>query len=459
MSAPHTTGARATIAIMLLAGATAALAQSSDDHAGHQGMQATPPAQATPDTPQSGMDHSTMPGMSAPKPATPDAMQGMDHGDMDHGDMDHSTMPGMSKPKPAAPDAMQGMDHDGMDHGKMPGMSAPNPAAPDPMQGMDHGGMDHGEMDHSTMPGVSKPKPAAPDAMQGMDHGGKNHGSMDHSTMPGMSAPKPATPDAMQGMDHDGMDHGDMNMQGGPAPADARDPHAYSGGYTLGDGKYALAGPRQLKMADEHSFANLLVDRLERVDTRDATFTTYDAQAWFGRDYNRFIIKAEGDYADGDIAESSTELLYGHAIASSWDAHVGVRHDTGEGPDRNWLAFGVQGLAPYWFELEATAYIGGNRRTALSLEAEYELLITQRLVLQPRAELAFFGKSDRANGVGSGVADASFGLRLRYEFSRQFAPYVGIEWANKFGQTADFARDEGAPTRETRYVFGVRFWF
>ena len=383
-------GARAAIAVALLVGASASSAQSAGDHAGHQDSHATPPAQATPDTPQSDVDHSTMPGMSKPKPAVPDPMQGMDHGGMDH-----STMPGMSAPQPAAPDAMQGMDHDGMDHGKMPGVSAP----------------------------------------------------------------KPATPDAMQGMDHDGMDHGDMNMQGGPAPADARDPHAYSGGYTLGDGKYALAGPRQLKMADEHSFANLLVDRLERVDTRDATFTTYDAQAWFGRDYNRFIIKAEGDYADGDIEESSTELLYGHAIASYWDAQVGVRHDTGEGPDRNWLAFGVQGLAPYWFELEATAYIGENGRTALSLEAEYELLITQRLVLQPRAELAFFGKSDRANGVGSGVADASFGLRLRYEFSRQFAPYVGIEWANKFGQTADFARDEGAPTRETRYVLGVRFWF
>lgn len=327
----HISGARAAIAIVLLAGATATSAQSAGDHTDHQDSHAAPPAQATPDTPQSGMDHGATPAKSDPQPAAPDTMQGMDHGD--------------------------------------------------------------------------------------------------------------------------------MNMQGGPVPADARDPHAYSGGYTLEDGQYALAGPRQLRMADEHNFASLLVDRLERVDTRDATFTTYDAQAWFGRDYNRFIIKAEGDYADGDIAESSTELLYGRAIASYWDAQVGVRHDTGEGPDRNWLAFGVQGLAPYWFELDTTAYVGSNGRTALTVEAEYELLITQRLVLQPHAELALYGKSDRANGIGSGLTDARFGLRLRYEFSRQFAPYVGVEWANKFGQTADFARDEGAPTRETRYVLGVRFWF
>ncbi len=337
MSAPHTPSVRATIAIALMVGATAASAQSAGDHAGHQDAPTTPPAQAAPDTPRSGMDHGAMPGMSEPQPAAPDTMKGMDHGSM--------------------------------------------------------------------------------------------------------------------------MDHGDMNMQGGSAPADARDPHAYSGGYTLDDGKYALAGPRQFRMADEHNFASLLFDRLERVDTRDASFTTYDAQGWFGRDYNRLVIKAEGDYADGDIVESSTELLYSRAIASYWDAQVGVRHDTGEGPDRNWLALGVQGLAPYWFELDATAYVGGNGRTALHLEAEYELLITQRLVLQPRVELALNGKSDRANGIGSGLTDASFGVRLRYEFSRQFAPYIGVESSNKFGQTADFARDEGASTRETRYMVGVRFWF
>jgi copper resistance protein B len=255
------------------------------------------------------------------------------------------------------------------------------------------------------------------------------------------------------------MDHGDMNMQGGSAPADARDPHAYSGGYTLDSGKYALAGPRQLRLADEHSFGTLLVDRLERVDTRDATSTAFDAQAWFGRDYDRLVVKAEGDYANGRLEEARTELLWGHAIASYWDAQLGLRYDTGEGPDRSWLAFGIQGLAPYWFELDATAYVGNEGRSALRVEAEYELPITQRLVLQPRGEINVYGKKDEANGMGSGLTDATFGLRLRYEVSRQFAPYIGVEWNNKFGQTADLARAEGASTRETRWVAGLRFWF
>ncbi len=250
-----------------------------------------------------------------------------------------------------------------------------------------------------------------------------------------------------------------MSMQGGSAPPDARDPHAYSGGYTLDSGKYALPGPRQLRLADEHSFGSLLVDRLERVDTRDGNATAYDAQAWFGRDYDRLVVKAEGDYGKGKMQEARTELLWGHAIATFWDTQLGARYDSGVGPDRGWLAFGVQGLAPYWFEVDATAYVGDEGRTALRLSGEYELLLTQRLILQPRLEVNVYGKSDEVLGIGSGLSDGAAGLRLRYEFTRQFAPYVGVERAGKFGKTADLARAAGERTDETRWVAGVRFWF
>lgn len=256
-----------------------------------------------------------------------------------------------------------------------------------------------------------------------------------------------------------GMDHSDMDMQGGSAPPDARDPHAYSGGYALDSGKYALPGPRQLRLADEHSFGSLLVDRLERVDTSDGYATAYDAQAWFGRDYDRLVIKAEGDYGQGKLREARTELLWGHAIATFWDTQLGARYDSGVGPDRSWLAFGVQGLAPYWFEVDATAYVGEGGRTALRLSGEYELLITQRLILQPRLELNAYGKSDEVLGIGSGLSDITAGLRLRYEFTRQIAPYVGVERAEKFGQTADLARAAGEEADETSWVAGVRFWF
>ena len=123
------------------------------------------------------------------------------------------------------------------------------------------------------------------------------------------------------------------------------------------------------------------------------------------------------------------------------------------------MAFGVQGLAPYWFELDVTAYVGDDGRTSLSAEAEYELLLTQKLILQPRAELNLYGKNDAENGLGSGLSDLAVGLRLRYEFSRQFAPYIGVEWTDTYGDTADYRRAAGQDTSGTQFVAGLRFWF
>lgn len=253
------------------------------------------------------------------------------------------------------------------------------------------------------------------------------------------------------------MDHGPM--QGGAAPADARDPHAYSGGYALGTGLYALGETRQLHLADEHNFATLLFDRLERVDGRDGDAGAYEAQARIGRTYDHLVVKAEGEVAGGKLHEARTELLWGHAVAPFWDAQLGLRHDGGVGRDRAWLAAGVQGLAPYWFEVDITAYVGDRGRTALRLEAEYEWLLTQKLVVQPRIEANLYGKRDPERNLGQGLADLTAGVRLRYEFTRQFAPYVGVERAGLYGQTADLARAGGQRTRDTRWVAGLRLWF
>lgn len=301
-----------------------------------------------------------------------------------------------------------------------------------------------GHDQHSGHGSVSAPAPSAPAAAP--------------ASAPATPAAPASTPVAT---DHDmsGMDHGDMQMQGGLAPADARDPHAYSGGYALGTGQYALGSTRSLHLADEHSFASVLVNRLERVHTSDSNATAYDAQAWFGRDADKLVLKAEGDVARGKLQEARTELLWGHAIASYWDTQLGLRHDSGTGPDRSWLAFGVQGLAPYWFDLDATAYVGDGGRTALRLSAEYDLLLTQRLILQPRVELTAYGKDDEARHIGSGLSSGVAGLRLRYEFNRQLAPYIGVEHSATFGRTADLARAEGERSSKTRWVAGVRFWF
>ncbi|HNQ47916.1 MAG TPA: copper resistance protein B [Hydrogenophilus thermoluteolus] len=255
------------------------------------------------------------------------------------------------------------------------------------------------------------------------------------------------------------MDHGSMNMQGGPAPADARDPHAYSNGLTLESGPYALPGPRQLRLSDEHAFGSVLLDRLERVYTKDGNATAYDAQAWFGGTYDRLVLKAEGDVAKGKLEEARTEVLWGHAISAYWDTQLGVRQDSGTGPDRTWLAFGFQGLAPYWFEVDATAYLGTSGQTSLRLSSEYELLVTQRWIVQPRLEANVYGETEVNRGIGSGLSDLTFGIRLRYEINRQFAPYLGIEWKAKYGKTASLARREGLEARQTRVVAGLRFWF
>lgn len=293
-------------------------------------------------------------------------------------------------------------------------------------------------------PGWAQEPATKPDAMPGMDHSQMDHSKMGHD-MPPKEA---ATGDAMgEGMK---MDHG--SMQGGDPPPDARDPHAYSDGYDFGP------IPRH-RMADEQRFGSLLVDRFESARSADNGFTAYELQGRYGGDYDRAVLKAEGEVDGGKLHEARTELLWSHAVASYWDTQLGLRYDSGEKPERTWLAFGVQGLAPYWFELDATAYVGESGRSALRLEAEYELLLTQKLILQPRVEANFYGKRDAQRELGSGLSDAALGLRLRYEIRREFAPYVGLERSNKYGGSADFARAEGKPTSELRLVAGLRFWF
>ncbi len=240
-------------------------------------------------------------------------------------------------------------------------------------------------------------------------------------------------------------------MQGGKPPRDARDPHAYADGLDFSD----IPRPH---FADEMSFASLLVNRLEAVRNGENTSLTFDLQGWYGRDYDRAVIKSEGDYDSGELEEATTELLWAHAVAPYWDTQLGLRYDSGGG-ERRWLAVGIQGLAPYWFEVDLTGYIGEGARTAINLELEYELLFTQKLILQPRMEMDFYGSDDRRKGIGSGLSSLNAGLRRRYEIRREFAPYLGVSWAGKFGDTQDYARAAGADTRDLRLVAGVRFWF
>lgn len=254
------------------------------------------------------------------------------------------------------------------------------------------------------------------------------------------------------------MDHGDMQMQGGSAPDNARDPHAYSDGHTLTKGPYAQPGPRQLRLADEHTFWSVLGNRLEYNDSSDSA--VFDLQGWYGTTYDRFVFKSEGDVVNGQLEESQTDLLFSRALNAYFDTQIGVRLDQyDDGRARQWLAIGLQGLAPYWFELDVSAYLGEGGNTALAIEAEYELLLTQKLILQPRSELSIYGKGDPDNSLGKGLSDLSIGLRLRYEFSRKFAPYIGAEWSSTYGDTADYQQAAGQDVSDTQFVAGLRFSF
>lgn len=213
-----------------------------------------------------------------------------------------------------------------------------------------------------------------------------------------------------------------------------------------------------MAMDDAAPFGMALFDQFEWRDTDAGDTLGWDGRLWYGNDYDKALLKTEGERAD-DEYDSSAELLWDHVISRWWSLQAGVAHDFGEGPSRTWAAFGVQGLAPYWFEVEATVYAGEEGRTAASFEAEYEMFLTQRLVLQPKLEFDLYGKDDVENGIGSGFSDAELGLRLRYEIRRELAPYIGVLWSRKFGETADLAREQGDDADDVQFVAGVRAWF
>jgi copper resistance protein B len=213
-----------------------------------------------------------------------------------------------------------------------------------------------------------------------------------------------------------------------------------------------------MQMNDQATRAMWTFDRLEYRDaSRGDNGTAWNAEGWWGDDLNKLWLKTEGEHDRDGTRDASTDLLWSHATSTFWDWQLGARHDFGQGPSREWAAVGMQGLSPYWFELEATFYAGSQGRTAARLEADYDLVFTQRLILSPNLELNFYGKDDPQRDIRSGLAEAEAGLRLRYEFSRRFAPYVGIDWMRHFGHFDNPSFNP--PTRDTTFVAGVRFWF
>ena len=289
--------------------------------------------------------------------------------------------------------------------------------------------------------------------MQGMDHSQMQ--GMDHSQMKGMDQGQ------MQGMDHSqmkGMDHSKMEgMQ--PAKQPQTQSRTPIPPLTDADRAAVYNAPGGHEVHDSALNSFFIFEKLEWQDADDGSALNWEAQGWIGGDVDRLWLRTEGERTNGKTEEAEVHALWGHAISPWWDLVGGVRQDFKPGDPQTWAAFGIQGLALYNFEAKATAYLGEGGQTAARLEGDYDILLTNKLILQPTAEFNFYGKNDPQRGVGSGLSESEVGLRLRYEIRPQFAPYVGVTWNRTYGKTADYAREEGEDNSEARLVVGVRVWF
>lgn len=249
-------------------------------------------------------------------------------------------------------------------------------------------------------------------------------------------------------------------------------PHARRAGVALTLLLLALARPaagqgiglEQLReMMDWGTGAFLLFDQLEYAPDGAGRPLSLEATGWIGGAYNRLWVRAEGEQLtveSGGGAE--VEALYGRLISPYFDAVAGVRVDRRWGDEsatRGLFAVGIQGLAPYWFEVAPTLYVSQDGDLSARLAAEYELLFTQRLVATPELEVNAALQEVPEFGIGSGLNDVELGLRLRYEIRREFAPYIGYAWTRRVGGSADFARAEGEAVSGGAFVAGLRVWY
>jgi copper resistance protein B len=218
------------------------------------------------------------------------------------------------------------------------------------------------------------------------------------------------------------------------------------------------AAPFGPPVDDQHVWVHGILDQLEGRFGNESSLR-WDGEAWTGTDSDRLWLKSEGELSGGTIDGGQHEILYDRPISTYFDLQAGLRGDFDSRPGRVWGALGIEGLAQYFFHVAATAYVSGTGHYAAKFLATYELLLTQRLILQPQFELNLYTKADPARRIGSGISDIDTGLRLRYEIGRKFAPYIGVSYEQMFAGTEDFVRAAGQRSESVRFVAGVRSWF
>lgn len=290
------------------------------------------------------------------------------------------------------------------------------------------------------------PAPAAP-------HGGHAGASEPVDPHAGHATPAPPA-DPHAGHDMSAMAPPAGNAPPPPAPTD----HAAERFYSAADMAAARA-----QLAREHgggSAWRVMLNTAEVRPDRSGDSFAWGGEAWFGNDRHRLVLKSEGEGdVDGDLHAAEVQALYSRPIGPYFDVQVGLRHDAEPGPSRTYATLAFEGLAPYWFELEGAAFLSEEGDLSARFEGAYDLRLTQKLILEPRAEINLAAQEVPELGLGAGFTDLEVGLRLRYEFRRELAPYIGIHHERKFGDTADLARAQGEGVRDTRFVIGLRAWF
>jgi copper resistance protein B len=308
---------------------------------------------------------------------------------------------------------------------------------------------------------------AAASPLMAQDHGGHqmsaapeaevDHSQMDHSQMSDDG-------EGAKSMDQSQMDHGMMG-HGGPAPASsAAIANMETGPLRAADAIWGAEAMRASRQAVYEDHGNMQLfwfqgDRLEYRARAGEDGYLWDVQGYYGGDISKFWFKSEGEGSFGEpVEDAEVQALYSRAIAPFFDLQAGVRQDL-TGPERTHAVIGIQGLAPYMFEVDAALFLSTKGDVTARIEAEYDQRLTQRLILQPRAEFNLSAQDIPELGIGSGIDNLELGLRLRYEIVPEFGPYVGVEQEWKLGGSRDYARAAGEDASVTNYVVGVRFWF
>ena len=214
-----------------------------------------------------------------------------------------------------------------------------------------------------------------------------------------------------------------------------------------------------IKLMDKRAFVHLLVDELESTDAGGENDIAWDVDLWVGSDFRKFWMKTQGEQSDREEDRTELQFLYSKAILPFWDLQAGVRRDLDGVFERNWGVIGLTGLAPYFFDVEAELFFAEGGQSSIRLRGEIEYLLTQRLILTPELEIVGYGRDERNRFIGSGLSEIEFDLRLRYEFKRELAPYIGVTWHRLQGSTADIAAISGRDESDTVLTIGLRTWF